>query len=90
MRTPPLSAVIHLIALSCGRITGANVLYADPYVSQIAFGTAIHWYSGSIVSLNNSHNAHPTRPILHTEGCNPATGRNNYDSASRCRIVRDT
>ena len=59
----------------------ANVMYGDPYVASIAWGTAIHWYSGSVVSLNNSHSAHPTRPILHTEGCNPATGPNNYDNA---------
>lgn len=59
----------------------ANASYSDPYVSSIAMGTAIHWYSGSLDALNRSHNAWPTRPIFHTEGCMGATGREDWGHA---------
>ena len=59
----------------------ANAHYSDAYVSKIAMGTAIHWYSGSLDSLNNSHNTWPDKPIFHTEGCLGVTGREDYGHA---------
>ena len=59
----------------------ADVLYSDTALSAAITGTAIHWYAGSLASLNASHNAHPTKPIFHTEGCLPATGREDWGHA---------
>jgi glucosylceramidase len=49
-----------------------NATYDDPVVKAWAWGSAVHWYSAPEqrgVALNHTHLNHPTKPILHTEGC---------------------
>lgn len=50
----------------------AGTALNDTALGSYAWGTAVHWYSDLSqrgVQLNNTHKAHPNKPILHTEGC---------------------
>ena len=52
--------------------TWVNATYADAVTREWAWGAAVHWYSAENyrgIALNNTHKAHPDKPILHTEGC---------------------
>jgi len=51
----------------------AEVLLQDDELSPMIYGTAVHWYSGTVnwfpESLNFTHNLAPEKHIIHTEAC---------------------
>lgn len=51
----------------------ASVLLKDSVLLQYIYGTAVHWYTGTVdyfpASLQFTHNLAPTKSIIHTEGC---------------------
>jgi glucosylceramidase len=51
----------------------ANVLLTDQELLPSIYGTAVHWYTGTVdwfpESLQHAHNLAPEKHIIHTEGC---------------------
>lgn len=51
----------------------ANTLLLDKELSPFIYGTAVHWYSGTVdwfpASLNNTHEIAPDKHIIATEAC---------------------
>lgn len=51
----------------------AHVLLSDKELSPYIYGTAVHWYTGTVnwfpESLNYTHDLAPNKHILQTEGC---------------------
>jgi glucosylceramidase len=51
----------------------ADVLLNDEELKPLIYGTAIHWYAGTVSyfpeSLNFTHNVAPEKHIINTEGC---------------------
>ena len=51
----------------------ANALLTDKDLVANIYGTAVHWYTGTVdwfpASLQHTHNLAPDKHIIHTEGC---------------------
>lgn len=61
-------------------------VYGDSLANHYTDGTALHWY-GSTIScfpeiLDSLHTMHPTKRLLHTEGCIDNLGRGGWPGVS--------
>ena len=61
-------------------------IFGDSLANAYTDGTALHWY-GSTVScfpdvLDSLHAAHPTKRLIHTEGCVDNLGRDGWPGVS--------
>lgn len=61
-------------------------IFGDSLANSYTDGTALHWY-GSTIScfpevLDSLHAAHPTKRLIHTEGCVDNLGRDGWPGVS--------